>query len=205
MEINHAALAATAVRPDQFPAIERPEVAFAGKSNVGKSSLINAMVNRKGLARSSQNPGKTRTINFYDVEHIYYFVDLPGYGYAKVTKSESAKWGRMVEGYLKNRPSLLAVILLLDIRHEPNKNDLLLYDWCRYYHLPVILVATKSDKIKRSQLQKQLAVIRRTLQSGDRPGTETGFPPLLPFSSETRDGRDDLWTLLIDLNMKFVL
>lgn len=190
MEVQYAELAATAVRPDQFPNDGRPEIAFAGKSNVGKSSLINAMLNRKSLARASQNPGKTRTINFYDVEHSLYFVDLPGYGYARVSRTISAQWGAMVEGYLRDRTALQHIVLLLDIRHEPNQNDRMLYDWCKFYQKPLIVVATKSDKIKRSQIQRNLAVIRR--------GLSLMGEPLLAFSSETKDGRDALWALLLD-------
>ena len=185
--IVHACLGTTAVTPEQFPKSTRVEVAFVGKSNVGKSSMINTMLNRKSLVRTSQNPGKTRTINFFEVEENWYFVDLPGYGYAKVSRSESAGWGKMVEGYLKDRPQMIAIVLLLDIRHEPNSNDKMMYEWCKHYDLPVILVATKSDKLKRSQLQKHSARIRRGLGAEEQ---------VLPFSSETRDGREQLWLLL---------
>jgi len=182
--IVHAALGITAVGPSQFPENERIEAAFVGRSNVGKSSMINTMVNRKSLVRTSQSPGKTRTINFFEVEKDWYFVDLPGYGYARVSRSESQKWGAMIEGYLKNRPQLAALVLLLDIRHEPNSNDKMLYDWCRFYKLPVILAATKSDKLKRSQLQKHCAMVRRGLGANEQ---------VLPFSSLTKAGREELW------------
>ena len=185
--IIHAALGVTAVKPSQFPESDRVEVAFVGRSNVGKSSMINTMINRKSLVRTSQNPGKTRTINFFEVEQDWYFVDLPGYGYARVSRSESEKWGEMIEGYLKNRPQMAAIVLLLDIRHEPNSNDKMLYDWCCHYKLPVILVATKSDKLKRSQVQKHTAIIRRGLGAKE---------PVLPFSSLTRAGREELWGIL---------
>jgi len=177
----------TAVRPDQFPENDWPEVAFVGRSNVGKSSLINALLNRKKLARTSQHPGKTRTINFFNVEDRLYFVDLPGYGYAKVSKTESQKWGEMVEGYLQNRPPLKHIFLLMDIRHEPSAGDMQIYEWCKYYNLPFTIIATKSDKIKKSQMQKHLAVIRKALDAKTPP---------LPFSSESWEGREALWELI---------
>ena len=187
MNIVHAELGVTAVKPDQFPVSERAEVAFVGRSNVGKSSMINVMVNRKSLVRTSQTPGKTRTINFFEVEKDWYFVDLPGYGYAKVSRSESEKWGEMIEGYLRDRPQMVAIVLLLDIRHEPTGNDKMIYDWCKHYNIPVILVATKSDKIKRSQLQKHMGMIRRALGAQEQ---------VMPFSSHTRAGREELWRVL---------
>ena len=188
--IVHAALGTTATAPSQFPTGTRTEVAFVGRSNVGKSSMINTMLGRKSLVRTSQSPGKTRTINFFEVEDDWYFVDLPGYGYAKVSRSETEKWGAMIEGYLKNRPQLAALVLLLDIRHEPTANDKMLYEWCRYYELPLVLVATKSDKIKRSQLQKQLAILKRGMGGADV--TEA----IIPFSSFDRTGREELWRVL---------
>ena len=187
MNIVHAELGVTAVKPDQFPNNERVEAAFVGRSNVGKSSMINTMLGRKSLVRTSGSPGKTRTINFFEVEQDWYFVDLPGYGYAKISRQESEKWGDMIEGYLKDRKPLLALVLLLDIRHEPNNNDKMLYEWCKHYELPVILVATKSDKLKRSQIQKHTAMIRRALEAEEE---------VLPFSSLDRTGRERLWAVL---------
>ena len=186
-QITKAEYATTAVKPSQFPTNDWPEVAFVGRSNVGKSSLINALLNRKKLARTSQNPGKTRTINFFNIEDRLYFVDLPGYGYAKVSKSESAKWGEMVDGYLKGRPQLKHIFLLMDIRHEPSANDKQIHEWCKHYNLPYTIIATKSDKIKKSQVQKHLAMIRKTL--------EENAPPI-PFSSESWEGREALWGVI---------
>ena len=167
----------------------RPEIAFAGKSNVGKSSLINGLMNRKSLARTSAQPGKTQTINFYNINDAMYLVDLPGYGYAKVSLSEKEKWGQMIERYLHESRQLRAVFLLIDIRHEPSANDKQMYDWiCRQGYEPLI-VATKLDKIKRSQLQKQLKLIRTGL--GLEPETR-----ILPFSAQTKQGREEIWELI---------
>ncbi len=166
-----------------------PEVAFAGKSNVGKSSLINALMNRKSLARTSAQPGKTQTINYYNINDAIYFVDLPGYGFARANEKVKAEWGRMIEDYLHRSKQLRAVFLLIDIRHAPSENDRIMYDWiCRNGYQP-ILIATKLDKIKRSQVQKQLKLIRSTLnvQEGSI---------LIPFSAETKQGRDEIYEIL---------
>lgn len=189
MIVNNVSLDAVAVKPAQYPDDNKPEIAFAGKSNVGKSSLINSMVYRKAIARTSQNPGKTRTINFYNVEDKLYFVDLPGYGYARAPKTEIAKWGKMIENYLLKRVQLKAIILLIDIRHEPGENDKMMYDWLKHYGYKIIIAATKSDKLKRSQLQKHISMLRKSL------GLEKE-DILIPFSSETKDGRDELWEVI---------
>lgn len=189
MRVNNVSLDAVAVKPAQYPTDGKLEVAFAGKSNVGKSSLINSMVYRKAIARTSQNPGKTRTINFYNVEDKLYFVDLPGYGYAKAPKTEIAKWGKMIENYLLKREELRAIILLIDIRHEPGENDKMMYEWLRHYGYKIIIVATKSDKLKRSQLQKHTSMLRKALNLAKED-------ILIPFSSETKSGRDELWEVI---------
>ncbi len=163
-----------------------PEVAFAGKSNVGKSSLINALMNRKSLARTSAQPGKTQTINFYNINQVMYFVDLPGYGYAKVSEAEKQKWGVMIENYLHTSKQLKAVFLLIDIRHDPSANDKIMYDWMVYQGFEPIIIATKLDKIKRSQIQKNVKAIREGLNV--KPGTK-----IFPFSAETKQGRDEIW------------
>jgi len=189
LTINKAEIAITAVNPSGFPTNSLPEVAFVGRSNVGKSSLINAMLGRKKLARTSRQPGKTRTINFFTVEDMLYFVDLPGYGYAKVSKAEQEKWAPMVEGYLQNRAPLKRIFLLMDIRHEPSAGDRMIYDWVLHYNLPFTVVATKADKITRNQLPRHLAAMRKALGMADPP---------VPFSAETRAGRDALWAVILD-------
>lgn len=165
------------------------EVAFAGKSNVGKSSMINALLNRKSLARTSAQPGKTQTINFYNVNDAMYLVDLPGYGYAKTSASEKEKWGKMIKNYLHTSKKLQAVFLLIDIRHDPSANDKMMYDWMVYQGFTPIIIATKLDKIKRSQIQKNVKAIREGLKV--KPGTV-----IIPFSSETKQGRDELWEVI---------
>ena len=163
-----------------------PEVAFAGKSNVGKSSLLNALVNRKSLARTSSQPGKTQTINFYNVNKSLYLVDLPGYGYASASKEIRESWGKMIERYLHTSKKLRQVFLLIDIRHEPSANDKMMYEWIKSQGYEPVIIATKLDKIKRSQIDKQLKLIRTTLECGK----ET---KLIPFSAETKQGRDEVW------------
>lgn len=163
-----------------------PEFAFAGKSNVGKSSLINGLMNRKSYARTSSQPGKTQTINFYNINEQLYFVDLPGYGYAKVSMELRAKWGKMIERYLKKSEQLKLIFLLVDIRHEPSENDKDMYEWIVQNGFQPIVIATKLDKINRSQIAKQSKLIRTSL----------GMPKdgvLIPFSAETKQGRDEIW------------
>ncbi len=175
-----------------LPKNTKAEVAFAGKSNVGKSSLINSLVNRKALARTSSQPGKTQTINFYNVNEELYLVDLPGYGYAKVAQSEKEKWGKLIEKYLNGSQQLRAVFLLIDIRHEPGANDKMMYDWICHNGYNPIIIATKMDKINRSQIQKHVKMIRQGLNV--RPGTQ-----IIPFSSQTKQGREEVWTLIEQL------
>ena len=166
-----------------------PEFAFAGKSNVGKSSLINGLLNRRALARTSSQPGKTQTINFYNVNKNLYFVDLPGYGYAKVSVEIRAKWGKMIEKYLHGSPQLKKVFLLIDIRHVPSENDCMMYDWIVDNGYEPVIICTKLDKIKRSQVQKNLKLIREKLDLV--PGTT-----MIPFSAQTKQGRDEIWNLI---------
>ncbi len=189
MNVTKAEMIITAGNKSQFPEHDLPEIVFAGKSNVGKSSLINALVNRKALARTSSQRGKTQTINFYKIQDQLMFVDLPGYGYAKVSKAERDKWGKLIEGYLQERPQLHKVILLIDIRHEVGANDKMMYDWISHYHEGVIVVATKMDKIKRSQVQKHLSMIKKGLNL-------TPADTLLGFSAETKQGKEELWEII---------
>lgn len=176
----------------KLPENDKMEIAFAGKSNVGKSSLINGLMNRKSLARTSASPGKTQTINFYNVNQQMYFVDLPGYGYAKVSLQEKEKWGKMIERYLHQSKQLKAVFLLIDIRHQPSANDITMYDWIVHQGYQPVIIATKLDKIKRSQLQKHLKMIRTTLQV--LPGTS-----IFPYSSLTKQGREEIWDYIDSL------
>ena len=166
-----------------------PEVAFAGKSNVGKSSLINALVNRKSFARTSSEPGKTQTINYYSINDEMYLVDLPGYGYARTSMETREKWGKMIEKYLHTSKMLKAVFLLVDIRHEPSQNDVNMYDWIKYQGFTPVVIATKADKIKRSQLPRQIKLVRDTL------GMEKE-EILIPFSAETKQGREEIWKVI---------
>lgn len=173
----------------KLPDNQLPEIAFAGKSNVGKSSLINALMNRKSYARTSATPGKTQTINFYNINEEMYVVDLPGYGYAKVSEQEKIKWGQLIERYLHGSKQLKAVFLLIDIRHAPSANDKMMYHWIVEMGFHPIIIATKLDKIKRSQIQKQIKIVKQGLEL--MPGTV-----VIPFSAETKQGRDEIWELV---------
>lgn len=173
----------------KIPQNTMPEIAFAGKSNVGKSSLINALMNRKSLARTSSQPGKTQTINFYNINDTMYFVDLPGYGYAKVSQEEKEKWGKMIENYLRQSKMLKTVFLLVDIRHDPAANDKIMFDWILSNGFHPVIIATKADKIKRSQLLKQIKVVRQGLDVDKNT-------IVIPFSAQTKQGRKEIYELI---------
>lgn len=189
MVIKNVSLETVIGVTSKIPQNTMPEIAFAGKSNVGKSSLINALMNRKSLARTSGQPGKTQTINFYNINQALYFVDLPGYGYAKVSREEKEKWGKMVEKYLHQSKVLRAVFLLIDIRHDPSANDKLMYDWICANGFHPIVIATKADKINRSQLQKQVKAVRQGL------GVDKDTV-VIPFSAQTKQGRDEIYEII---------
>lgn len=188
MIIKSAELETVCGPTSKLPSNAMPEIAFAGKSNVGKSSLINALLNRKALARTSSQPGKTQTINFYNINKSFYFVDLPGYGYAKVSMAEQTKWGEMIEKYLNTSKQLKVIFLLIDIRHEVKANDKQMYDWIIANNFQPIVIATKADKIKRSQLAKQLKLIKTGLGMVNSD--------ILSFSSETKQGFEDVWKII---------
>ncbi|MFK7694188.1 ribosome biogenesis GTP-binding protein YihA/YsxC [Paenibacillus sp. HJGM_3] len=186
MKVHNAEFVISAVGPSQYPEDGLPEVALVGRSNVGKSSLINRMIERRNLARTSSQPGKTQTLNFYRIESKLYFVDLPGYGYAKVSKTKRAEWGKFIEKYLTERDKLKLIIQIIDLRHPPTADDLAMYEWLVYYELPVCLVATKADKVPKGKWQKHLKIIKEAL--GKRPEDR-----MVLFSSELGIGRDELW------------
>ncbi len=189
MEFVDAKLLTAAVKYEQYPAADIPEIALVGRSNVGKSSLINCLVNRKNLARTSSTPGKTATVNFYDIAGRYRLVDLPGYGYAKVSKQEKEKWGAMIENYLSRRENLVQVFLLVDARHKPTEDDRIMLDWIRSYNYEPFVIATKLDKLKKSQIEKNLTDIYGELELNEDS-------VLIPFSAEKRLGRDEVLELL---------
>lgn len=189
MKVTSSDIVISAVKPEQYPSDPIPEFALAGRSNVGKSSFINKMINRKGLARTSSKPGKTQTLNFYIINDALHFVDVPGYGYAKVAKTERAAWGRMIETYFTSREQLRAAIQLVDLRHPPTKDDISMYEFLKYHNLPVIVIATKADKIPKGKWQKHLKITRETLGMDKEDD-------LMLFSSETGEGKDQAWGLL---------
>ncbi|MED1204827.1 ribosome biogenesis GTP-binding protein YihA/YsxC [Heyndrickxia acidicola] len=189
MKVNQVELVISAVRPEQYPDGLLPEFALAGRSNVGKSSLINKLINRKAMARTSSKPGKTQTLNFYKIEETLFFVDVPGYGYAKVSKTEREKWGKMIETYFTSRKQLRAAILITDVRHPPTKDDVTMYEFLKHHGLPCIVVATKADKIPKGKWDKHLKITRETLDFD--PSDE-----LILFSSETGLGKDKMWAAI---------
>ena len=189
MIIKNVSLETVCGITSKLPENIHPEVAFAGKSNVGKSSLINGLMNRKSLARTSSQPGKTQTINFYNINDAMYLVDLPGYGYAQANENVKAQWGKMIEDYLHKSKQLKLVFLLIDIRHAPSENDRIMYDWIRRNGYDPIIIATKLDKINRSQIQKQIKLIRTTLQAG-------ADTQIIPYSAQTKQGREEIYEIL---------
>ena len=189
MKVHNAEIVISAVSPKQYPETDLPEIALAGRSNVGKSSFINTLIDRKNLARTSGKPGKTQTLNFYLIENALHFVDVPGYGYAKVSKTERAKWGEMIETYITSRKQLRAVVSLVDIRHDPSKEDIQMYEFLKYYNIPVIVVATKADKIPRGKWNKHTSAIKKKL---DFDSDDT----FILFSSETKKGKEEAWAAI---------
>lgn len=192
MIIRKAELETVCGYTSRIPENKLPEIAFAGKSNVGKSSLINTLLERKSLARTSSQPGKTQTINFYNINDLMYLTDLPGYGYAKITVSEKEKWGEMIENYLHTSHQLKAVFLLIDIRHQPSENDRQMYDWMVYQGFSPIIIATKADKLKPAEIKDSLFVIRNILEVEEDT-------IVLPFSAVTGQGKDEIWALMEEL------
>ncbi|AKN32681.1 GTP-binding protein [Clostridium carboxidivorans P7] len=185
MEIKQSEFVISAVVPNQYPQDNRVEIAFVGRSNVGKSSLINTLVNRRKLVKVSGTPGKTRLVNFFLINNEFYFVDLPGYGYAKVSKSEKESWGKVIERYLTGREQLKKVMLLVDCRHKPTEDDIIMYKWIKHYNYDAIIVATKIDKLKKAELRKNLKVIRETFELSDDE-------EILTFSSLKKLGKEEL-------------
>ena len=191
MKITSADFETSAVKLEKCPAESYPEVALAGRSNVGKSSLLNSLINRKRLARTSNTPGRTQLINFFLINGSFHLVDLPGYGFAKVPTRVKAEWGKMVEGYLAKRIQLRGVVQLVDIRHAPTTEDLQMYNWLKHYGIPTAVVATKADKISRGRTMQNLAVVRKTLSISEEA-------PLLLFSALTGQGKDEVWKVIGD-------
>ncbi len=192
MVVKNVSLETVCGITSEFPENDKPEIAFAGKSNVGKSSLINSLMNRKALARTSSQPGKTQTVNFYNINDALYFVDLPGYGYAKTPEAIKEKWGKMVERYLMNSKQLKLIFLLIDIRHEPSQNDKNMYEWIVYHGFMPVVIATKMDKLKRSQIAKHVKMIREGI--GGKSETK-----IIPYSSLTKQGKDEIWDYIVEI------
>ncbi|MDR0846318.1 MAG: ribosome biogenesis GTP-binding protein YihA/YsxC [Lactobacillales bacterium] len=189
MKVNNVDIIISAVSPAQYPETGLPEIALAGRSNVGKSSFINTLIRRKNMARTSSKPGKTQTLNFFNIEDKLLFVDVPGYGYAKVSKSEQAKWGKMIEEYMTTRKELKAVVSLVDLRHDPSVEDVQMYEYLKYYNIPVIVVATKADKIAPGKWNKHINAIKKKLQFDSTDD-------FILFSSETKQGMEEAWAAL---------
>jgi len=189
--IQNADIITSAVREEQYPDLPLPEVAIAGRSNVGKSSLINTLLNRKKLARTSSKPGRTRTINFYNIEDRFVFVDVPGYGYAKVSKKELEKWSDMMENYFLTREMLATTILIVDFRHKPTDQDVQMYEYLKYLDLPVLIVATKADKVKRNVYNKHMNQVLNTLNIFEED-------IVLPFSAKTGEGKKEVWEIILN-------
>lgn len=189
MKVTSSEIVISAVKPEQYPATKLPEFALAGRSNVGKSSFINKMLNRKSLARISAKPGKTQTLNFYLINEMLYFVDVPGYGYAKVSKTEREAWGRMIETYFTTREPLKVAVLIVDLRHPPTADDRMMYNFLKAYDIPCMVITTKADKVPRGKWQKQMKIARETL------GIAKNDHVVL-FSSETGQGKDEAWKVL---------
>lgn len=189
MKIVSAEIVALGVKMEQYPKDALPEIALVGRSNVGKSSLINKLIQRRALARTSSKPGKTQTLNFYLINNQFYFVDLPGYGYAKVSKSQREQWGKMIEEYILNRKNLKTVLLITDLRHPPSKDDILMYEWLSHNNVPTIIIGTKADKIPKGKWEKHRKILKETLNmvSSDK---------IVLFSAETGQGKDQLWNEL---------
>lgn len=189
MKVTQAEIVISAVQQSQYPEDKLPEIVLLGRSNVGKSSFINTLIQRKGLARTSSQPGKTQTMNFYKINNAFYFVDMPGYGYAKVSKKEREKWGVMIEEYLQKRENMVLVFLLVDSRHEPTEDDRLMYDWLTYYGLDPVIIATKADKISKVRQKKAVDNIFNTLRPRKRSD-------VILFSAATKMGKDEAWEVI---------
>ncbi|SFM06112.1 GTP-binding protein [Gracilibacillus orientalis] len=191
MKVNKAEIVISAVSEKQYPTDRWPEIALSGRSNVGKSSFINKLINRKNLARTSSKPGKTQTLNFYTINDAFYFVDVPGYGYAKVSKKEREKWGKMMEEYFSLRDTLRLTVMIVDIRHKPSEDDVMMYNFLKFYEIPVLVVATKLDKIPKNKKATHLKRVIDTLELDPDDS-------VIPFSAETSEGKEDVWSYLLN-------